>query len=199
MDKESFIAQLSASLEQLPESERSRFLDYYTEMIDDRIEEGMSETEAVAGLGSPQDIAHEIMLEQPLSTLVKTRVVQREQGKGMNVLLTVLLVLGFPVWFSVGIAVLAVVFSIYLVIWTLVATVFIVDAAIGLAGIACVLAAAFAHSNIVAMLGVLGCGFVLAGLSVLLFFPAKMAAAWLIKLTGTLARSIKSLFIRRAK
>ncbi len=52
MTKAEFLTALERRLLQLPEAERRRQLDYFAEMIDDRIEEGTEETEAVAGLAT---------------------------------------------------------------------------------------------------------------------------------------------------
>ena len=49
MTKEGFLAQLRQQLWALPEADRQNSLDYYAEMIDDRMEEGLSEEEAVWG------------------------------------------------------------------------------------------------------------------------------------------------------
>lgn len=59
MTKSEFILSLSEALALIPRSERVRVLEYYEEMIDDRIESGMSEEEAVAALGSIDEILKE--------------------------------------------------------------------------------------------------------------------------------------------
>ena len=57
MNKQTFVEELRARLAALPEDEREKLIDYYGEMIDDRVEEGLSEEEAVAALGDAADIA----------------------------------------------------------------------------------------------------------------------------------------------
>lgn len=59
MTKSEFILSLSEALAHLPGQERSRVLEYYEEMIDDRVESGMTEEEAVAALGSIEEILKE--------------------------------------------------------------------------------------------------------------------------------------------
>ena len=59
MTKSEFILSLSEALAHLPGQERSRVLEYYEEMIDDRIESGMTEEDAVAALGSIEEILKE--------------------------------------------------------------------------------------------------------------------------------------------
>ena len=50
MDKRTFLDGLRTALVSLPASEIDKTVAYYEEMIDDRIEEGMSEEEAVASM-----------------------------------------------------------------------------------------------------------------------------------------------------
>lgn len=59
MTKEAFLSELSRLTGALNEQERARLVDYYAEMIDDRVEEGVPEETAVAALGDPADIARE--------------------------------------------------------------------------------------------------------------------------------------------
>lgn len=53
MTKREFLEMLNKLTSRLNESERHRLLEYYGEIIDDRMEEGLSEAEAVAALGDP--------------------------------------------------------------------------------------------------------------------------------------------------
>lgn len=57
MNKIEFAAELERLLRDLPDEERKRSVDFYSEMIDDRMEDGESEEAAVAGLGSPRSVA----------------------------------------------------------------------------------------------------------------------------------------------
>lgn len=54
MTKEQFLRAVRERLTGLPQSDIDRSLDFYSEMIDDRIDEGLSEEEAVAAMGSPE-------------------------------------------------------------------------------------------------------------------------------------------------
>ena len=49
--KAEFLAELERKLEGLPAEDLQRAKDYYTEMIDDRVEEGMSEKDAEEAAG----------------------------------------------------------------------------------------------------------------------------------------------------
>ena len=105
MTKQLFLNELSAALHGLPREERYRTLSYYDELIDDRMEDGQSEEEAVESLGSPEQIAREILGEEepPVST-----------GTGRKVWMIILLVLGFPFWGSLLLAAAIVLLCVYI-------------------------------------------------------------------------------------
>ncbi len=56
MTKNGFLTKLRDALADLPAADRTAALDFFTEQLDDRIEEGMSEADAVDSLGSFADI-----------------------------------------------------------------------------------------------------------------------------------------------
>ena len=95
MNKSEFLHILRSCLGQLTAEEREQNIAYYEELFSDMLEEGMSEEEAAAHLGDPEQIAREILAEQPLPLLVKSRV--RPSG-GWTALSITLIVLGSPVW-----------------------------------------------------------------------------------------------------
>ncbi len=115
MSMDEFLAQLTHRLGYLPYAEVKKTTDFYREAIADRMEDGMTEREAVAAVGSLDDIVREIEMNLPLSTVVKTRVEDaRERAKerrGNLGLKIVILILTFPIWFSLLAAGFAVVFS----------------------------------------------------------------------------------------
>ena len=59
MNKKEFLEALGANTSALSDRDRERLLDYYAELIDDSVEEGLSEAEAVAALGDPAALAKE--------------------------------------------------------------------------------------------------------------------------------------------
>ena len=54
MDKESYLARLRDALRGLPEADIETSAQYYAELIEDRMEDGLGEAEAVAQLPSPE-------------------------------------------------------------------------------------------------------------------------------------------------
>ena len=77
MTKEQFLYALRMRLSQLHESEIQKSLSYYDEMISDLMDDGMTEYEAVDHIGDVGEVAEQILSEQPLSTLIKTKVKPR--------------------------------------------------------------------------------------------------------------------------
>lgn len=131
MTKQLFLNELSAALHGLPREERYRTLSYYDELIDDRVEDGQSEEDAVESLGSPEQIAREILGEEepPVST-----------GTGRKVWMIILLVLGFPFWGSLLLAAAIVLMCVYICLFLpafvlgVMALAFLAGALIGVVG-----------------------------------------------------------------
>lgn len=105
MTKQLFLNELAAALHSLPREERYRTLGYYDELIDDRMEDGQSEEDAVASLGEPQQVAREILGEEEPAP---------STSKGRKVWLIVLLVLGFPLWGSLLVTAAVVLLCVFL-------------------------------------------------------------------------------------
>ena len=65
MKRVEFLEALKARLWALPEADIQCSLDYYSEMIDDRMEDGLTEEEAVAAIGNLEEIVQQILGETP--------------------------------------------------------------------------------------------------------------------------------------
>ena len=195
MDKYDFLLALEARLEGLPEADRQASLDFYSEMLDDLVEGGMTETEAVASLGSPEAIAEEILLEMPLPKLVKAKMKKRRLS-GLEI---TLLAVGFPIWLPIGIALLAVVFAIYISLWAVVVSLYAANVAMAACAPTGILAAVvlFASGKPTAALLLLGAGLALAGLSILWFLLCNLTAKGMWKLGRLTLRGLKACFIRK--
>ena len=123
MNREQFMAALREKLAGLPEEDIVSSLEYYGEMIDDRIEDGVPEETAVAAVGSVDEIAEQILMDTPLTKLVQARVKSKRSLKAWEI---VLLVLGSPIWLSLLIAAAAVVLSVYITLWAIIISLFAV-------------------------------------------------------------------------
>lgn len=196
MTKLEFFNELQARLSGLPKAEADERFSFYDEMIDDRIEDGLSEEEAVAEVGTPEEIANQILSEIPLSALVKEKVKKNRALRGWEI---VLLILGFPLWFPLLIAALAVILSIYVSIWAVVISLYAVDLALALSVVALVVGMFIYlfQSNIGGALMSLGAGILSAGLAILLFIGCVALSKGIISLTKKSLLGIKSWFVRK--
>lgn len=195
MGKAEFLRALDAKLSQLPAGERRRQLEYFSEILDDMVEDGVQEYEAVASLGPVSQVAERILQETPLPLLVRSRM--RPAG-GWTALTVILLVLGAPVWMPLLVALASVVLAVYVVLWAMIIAAFAVVLAIGAGGIALLIAAASGVLLTAAqILMAVGGATLLTGLGVLAFFAAVAIARGLARLTVAFGRSLRSIFIRR--
>lgn len=190
-----FLRRLEAGLAPLGEAERNDTLLYYSEMIRDRIEDGMTEEEAVAAVGIPEELARDRLADQPLPVLVKQRI-NKEKRRSGSAAVTVLAIVGFPVWLPLLIAFTAVVLSVYVVIWSVIVVMFAVDLAFAASALACLAGGVWMlwHNPLTALY-CFGGALMLAGLAILAFFGAKGTAKGLIKLTALIGRGIKRMII----
>ncbi len=194
MSKQEFLAELKARLSGLPQSDIEERLIFFGEMIDDRIEEGLSEEEAVSEIGTVDEVVSQIVAETPLTKLVKERVKPKRTLRAWEI---VLLVLGSPIWLSVLIAALAVIFAVYVVIWVLIISLWAIDLSLAVCSIGGVVSsAAFVlQGNALTGVAVLGTGIFCAGLTVFLLFGCKAATKGALLLTKNIALGLKYLFV----
>lgn len=194
MSKQEFLAELKARLSGLPQSDIEERLIFFGEMIDDRIEEGLTEEEAVSAIGTVDEVAGQIVAETPLTKLVKERVKPKRSLRAWEI---VLLVLGSPIWLSVLIAVFAVIFAVYVAIWSVIISLWAILASLAVSSLAAVAAAVVFsfNSNWLTGAAMLGAGIFCAGLTILLFFGCKAATKGVLLLTKNIALGIKSLLV----
>ena len=196
MNKQEFLLALRGALADLPEEDVRGSLDYYAEIIDDRMEEGAAEADAVASLGPVVEVAGQIMLDMPLTKLVKARVKPKRRLRAWEI---VLIAAGSPVWFPILIALAAVAVALYAVLWSLVISLYATDVALaaGLpAGIGGGVGLCLAGNPGVALL-LMGAGLMCGGLSIFLFFGCKAATVGTVRLTKEMLRGVKKCFVRK--
>lgn len=196
MNKQEFLDRLRAGLSGLPGKDAEEWLSFYSDMIDDRAEDGRSEEAAVAEMGPVDTIVEQIAEEIPLAKLVRERVRPKRRLRAWEV---VLLVLGSPVWLSLLIAAFAVLLSVYIVIWAVIVSLWAVEVSLiagALGGVAAGLLM-ICRGDGTQGLVLISAGFVLAGLSIFLFFGCKAASRGSVVLTKKIASGIKSLFLRK--
>lgn len=196
MNKEEFLNRLREALKGLPAAETEKSALYYAEILDDRMEDGMSEVEAVASLGAPEEVAENLKLELPLGTLVRSKM----SGSGMGAGTVVLLVLGSPVWLPLLLAGLAVALSLAVSLWAIVLSLWTVVLALMLMLPLSVVGAAMKWANFPAeAVFLLGAACVSGGLAIPAFFFMRKATEWCGKMTMAGVKGIKRLLIGRKK
>ena len=196
MTKQEFLKQLEKALGALPKNEIDKSLLYYSEIIDDSIEEGLTEAQAVNRLESVDVISQRILYETPLPVLISSRM--KNKNNWTNALL---IVLGFPLWFPLLVSAAAVLLSLYVSVWSVFISFFAVIVAFGASGIATLIYAPIAiliYHNMLNGFGCLGVSLILISLSILLMKLSVPATKAFISVSKKLTRKIKSLFIKKA-
>lgn len=196
MRKQEFLCALKKRLLGLPKQDVEDRLNFYSEMIDDRTEEGRTEEEAISDIGSVDEIATRIIADIPLSKIVTERVKPKKRLKMWEI---VLLVLGSPIWLSLAIAALAVILSLYVVLWSLIVSVWAVFVSLAACAIGGVIAGVFFALSGNGLMGIamVSAGIVCAGLAIFLFLGCKAATKSIIYLTKKIALGIKKCFIKK--
>ena len=195
MNKQAFLAQLRKGLSGLPREDIEERLTFYSEMIDDRTEEGLSEEEAVSGIGPVDTIISQSIADTPLAKIAKERISPKRRLKAWEI---VLLALGSPVWLSLLIAAFAVILSLYISLWAVIISLWAVFASlIGCALGGIVGGIGFAFDNRLAGVAMIAAGIVCAGSSIFLFYGCKAATKGTLLLTKTIALGIKNGFVKK--
>ncbi len=196
MTKQNFLQSLRDKLSGLPPQEVEERLGFYNEMIEDRMEEGLSEEAAVDAVGSIDDIVEQIIADTPLAAIAKQAIRPKRRLKTWE---TVLLILGSPIWGSLLIAAAAVAFSLYVCVWAVIVcfwAAFVSVAACALGGIVGG-GILVVYENPMTGGILIGAGLVCAGLAVFLFFGCKAATKGVLTLTKASARGIKRRCIQK--
>ena len=111
MNKRQFLNKLRGKLNGLSEESINEHIAFFSEMIDDRIEEGLSEREAIAAIGSLDLLIPEIM-----ATNTENESEFKERKK-MSAASIVVLAIGSVVWAPILLAVIAIVFTLIVSMW----------------------------------------------------------------------------------
>lgn len=179
MMKKMFLDRLRSRLSHLPKEEQDERIAFYSEMIDDRVEDGLTEEEAVKSITSIDEITKEVITDIEVvdskDNINKKRIKEKttkfvkDKKKTSNVLL---IVLGFPVWFPLLISFIAILFSLYVVGWTVIVSLWAVVVALGASFIGgTILGIIYLFQGASAIL--LGLSIACGGLSIFFFFGVK--------------------------
>ena len=196
MSKQEFLARLRKGLSGLPQDDIEERLTFYSEMIDDRMEEGVSEEDAVSAVGNVDELVAQAVADIPFAKIAKERIKPKRRLKAWE---TVLLALGSPIWLSLGVALFAIVFSLYVSLWAVIISlwaVFVSVAACSVGGVAAGIGFAVG-GNALSGIAMVGAGIACAGLAVFAFFGCKAVTKGAVALTKSMAIWIKNCFIKK--
>lgn len=198
MSRDAFIGELRHRMAGLPQEIVDRTVEYYSELVADSVEDGLSEEEAVSRLGSIDEIVASVVKDTPLTQIVQTRV-QEKKAKGVSAWVIVLLVLGAPVWLPLLIAGLVVILALFIALWAVVIALWAAVAAVILTGIAAMVGGVIelVRMHLAQGLVLLGGGLMCLGLCALLYLLMKLITVGTVKLCKWIWTGIKSLFVGR--
>lgn len=191
MTRDEFLNRLGELLACLPADQVKETQEFYAEVIADRMEDGMTEAEAVAAMGTLGEVAEATLDELP----AVPRAIARTKRKS-TALLWALAIVGSPVWIPLLLAFVAVAATVYICIWVLALCVWIVAAAFGGAGVVGLL---FAVDGIIIVhvpyvLTSMGMGFASIGVALLAGAGAWTASKQIARLSALWAKKAVSPF-----
>lgn len=193
MTKQEFLSELERALGKLPHAEVEQALAFYDEAISDRMEDGLSEAEAVADLGPIDEIAAQIAAETPPIPRAIARA-----NTGSRTLNIVLLAAFSPIWIPIVLALAAAALAVHVAIWAVIAALWAVDAVLVLmpfAGIAALISTLGGGMPLPGVF-VFGLSLVSSGFGLVASFAVFWASKLLFRATRSFARWIASLFVR---
>ena len=196
MRKQEFLEKLHMGLSGLPQEDISERLTSYREMIDDRMEEGLSEEEAVAAVGSVEEIVAQAINETPLAKIAREKVRSGRRLKSWEILL---LILGAPIWFSLAVAAVSVIFSLYVSVWAVIISLWAVFVSVAATSVAVIAGGSVLCCVVDKLQGVamIGLGISCLGISIFVFFGCKVITNGLLLLTKKCALGIKNRFLQK--
>ena len=191
MNKQDFLAALRGFLNDLPAEDIRRSLDFYAEMIDDHMEEGMTEEDAVAAVGSAEQIAGQIRGDAGAAP--------RKPKRKVKPWSLALILLGLPLWLPLLLAAAYVIISAYVSIWAVIISLYATAVALGIISIVVFLMHLLyiPTGNVAGACLVLGAALVLTGITILFFVGLNLITKGVVWLTKKLFTWIKHMLTRK--
>lgn len=165
MNKTEFLNDLKCKLNFLSEEEREKTLNYYSEIIDDRIESGLSEEEAISQMESTRTIAEKLMPENSTQKTTSEKVfdfINTLFTKHGYLIVLAIVIFSFPLWSPFVVGILTFVGIIFLILFGLITL-----GAIG-SVIALGIAISFITQSLLSALSAMGVSMFCAGFTILI-------------------------------
>ena len=204
MTKSQLIDKLKKELSGLPGDEVESRIAFYSEMIEDRMEEGLSEEDAVSAIGNINEIVAQIKAEYSTDCEIVPKKTEEQSHKNSNnnktkVWTTILIILGSPIWLSLGIAAFAVLISVYSAIWAIAGSLWAVPTSLagvsvgglilGIAGIC--------HGTTLYGITLIGAALVTSGLTIFAGFGCFHLTRLAVFLSKVIVKGVIRLFTRK--
>ncbi|MFI3329903.1 MAG: DUF1700 domain-containing protein [bacterium] len=131
MNKEEFLQILQKRLSFLNPKEVKVHLDFYEEMINDRIDEGMNEFEAVKDLGAISDIVtlikegygNKVEVENVVTEQVNINTTTNQNPKNDNYIIFIIIAIcSFPIWFPLIVTIFCLLLALVIISITFIIT-----------------------------------------------------------------------------
>ncbi len=183
--KETYLAALERELRPMDPQERLEALEYYREYLEEAGPE--RERQVIEGLGSPKELAAQLMAQSPVSHPSAGWKWLLKIGLGLAALIAL------PLVPCLAACVLVTALSLVLALAGLLLGLYATAFSLGIAGLACLLAGLFAAPQTpFAGLTLLGSGIALGGLGGLLFIPTHSLTCWLLGKWSSWLRRIRA-------
>ena len=188
MNQHEFLSAVRARLAGLPQGDADRFLDYCREMIADRMEDGLSEAEAIAAMGTPEEVASQLLLDTPTDQAAAPKS-HRQRLKAWQILL---IVLGSPLWASLLLTLVIAAVSLVIGLAAVLFGLYCAAGGIIIGGLGAIIGG-FAKIGMPDLLFALAAGFLLTGIGLLILLGLN----WLDGLLIRLVRRFCSIFRKK--
>lgn len=196
MNKVEFLAQLRKLLGGLPQEDIEKSVEFYSEMIDDCMEDGMTETEAVASLGAIEDIVMHIRSnseQQSDNPAVEPDHTNSQQQSGKHKLSgaeIALIIITSPLWLGIVMGLVGVYFG----LWGAVIGLYAAAGSLAFVCIAGIISAPFTQVGIASIIMQVGLSLICGGISIPAFFGINLISKGLVKLVKVIINAVRSLF-----
>ena len=196
MNKRDFLARLREGLSGFPRQEIEDRIAFYEEIIDDKIEDGLSEEEAVSKIGTVSEVVEQIVSETPLVRLVKEKIKPKNKMKAWEI---TLLAVGSPVWIALILSAVAVAVSLYASVWAVIVSLWAVQVSLSACAVAFQVGGIFLICTGHAPTGiaVIAGAFICAGLAIFAFYGCKSLTKGVLILTKKSILALKTSLVKK--
>ena len=176
MNRDEFLKRLDSGLSTLSQDDKAGIIDYYREIIEDKIEAGLCEAGAVESVGTVEEIVKQAILDSEETEDNKKAKEETEEKAKVSKLdkrWLITLIAGAPLWITLLLTAVTVILAAYVCAWVGVASVVITEASLALSAPYGVIAALIVIFTGDVALGFLALGSTLcvAGIAIVAFIP----------------------------